>query len=366
MRVLFVDDDRNVLEVFQSVLQSREASWHMSFFTSSIDALAYLSEHDVDTIVTDIQMPGMDGFEFIRQIREGLGRRDVPIIAVTGLGESSLKRRLLDLGATDLLEKPVSNEDLIARLKSTLLIKSQQDELKAYSESLEKIVAQRTQALEDSRLDILWRLGKAAECRDEETGHHIIRVSLYSRLLAEGLGLDGASTERIFLTSPLHDVGKIAIPDAILLKPGKLSDDQWTIIKTHCEEGARILCGDSLAMKVYYQLQGRLVSARSEVGPLLKTAAVIALSHHEKWDGSGYPKGLSGDTIPLEGRIVALADVYDALSSKRPYKSPLAEANILGILNGGIGTHFDPDVHAAFERLKKNFFEIRQTYADEA
>ncbi len=364
MRILFVDDDLNVLEAFRRILHSRKESWHMSFLSSPEEALTYLSEHDVDTIVTDIQMPKMDGFELMRRVREELCRRDVPIIVVTGLGDASLKRRALNLGATDLLDKPVNGEDLIARLQSALLIKSQQDELKAYSESLEKIVAQRTRELADSRLDILWRLSKAAECRDEETGHHIIRVSLYCRALAEGLGLDAASTERIFLTSPLHDVGKIAIPDAILLKPGRLNDDEWTIMKTHCDAGARILCDESQGMKVYHELQGRPGPARHETVPLLQTAAAIALSHHEWWDGSGYPRRLSGDAIPLEGRIVALADVYDALSSRRPYKPPVPEANILAILNEGVGTHFDPDVHAAFKRLEKIFREIRQTYVD--
>lgn len=366
MRILFVDDERNILEAFRRALRTQVHTWTMTFLDSPGEALQYLAEHPVDTIVTDIQMPGIDGFELIRQVREELGLREIPIIVVTGLGDTSLKRRALDLGATDLLSKPVDREDLIARLQSALQLKTQQDELKAYSEGLERLVAERTRELADSRLDILWRLGKAAEYRDEDTGQHILRVSLYCRRLAEGLGLDGESTERIFLTSPLHDVGKIAIPDAILLKRGRLDDDEWMIMRTHCEAGARILCDDSQGMKLYREMQGRAGSSRREALPLLQTAATIALSHHERWDGSGYPRGLSGEAIPLEGRIVALADVYDALSSRRPYKPPVAEADVLAILKAGAGTHFDPNVHATFEELVEAFREIRQTYVDNA
>ncbi len=365
MHVLFVDDDGHVLEAFQRILRSQEPVWAMRFFSDPREALAYLVDHEVDTIVTDIQMPEIDGFELIRRVREELRRPDVPIIVVTGLGDATLKRRALNLGATDLLNKPVSREDLIARVHSALLIKSQQDELKAYSESLEQLVAERTRELLDSRLDILWRLGKAAEYRDEETGRHIIRVSLYCRALAEALGLDEETTEAIFVASPLHDVGKIAIPDAILLKPGKLDDREWSVMKGHCEAGARILCDDSLGMKVYRELQGRGDLSRREVVPLLRTAATIALSHHERWDGSGYPRGLRGTAIPLEGRIVALADVYDALSSRRPYKPPMAESEIIDTLKAGVGAHFDPQVHAAFARLAGAFREIRQTYVDD-
>jgi putative two-component system response regulator len=311
-------------------------------------------------------MPEMDGFELLRQIREEHGRLDIPIIVVTGLGDAALKRRALDLGATDLLSKPVSREDLIARVQSALRIKSQQDELKAYNERLERLVAERTQELADSRLDVLWRLGKAAEYRDKDTGQHIVRVSLYCRALAEALGLDRESSEAIFLTSPLHDVGKIAIPDAILLKLGKLNDIEWAMMKRHCETGAQILCDESLGMKVYFELQGRSDSIRRQVVPLLRTAATIALSHHERWDGSGYPQGLVGEAIPLEGRIVALADVYDALSSRRPYKPALSEAEVIAILHDEADGHFDPTVYAAFERLVGTFREIRRIYADEA
>jgi putative two-component system response regulator len=362
MHVLFVDDEPNVAEAFRRALHSQEQVWDMTFLTSAKEALAHLTDHAVDTIVTDVQMPGMDGFELIRQIREVQGRVDIPIIVVTGLSDAALKRRALDLGATDLLSKPVSREDLIARVQSALRIKSQQDELKTYSTHLEQLVAERTQELADSRLDVLWRLGKAAEHRDKDTGHHIVRVSLYCRALAEALGLERECSETIFLTSPLHDVGKIAIPDGILLKPGKLSDIEWAVMKRHCETGAQILCEEPLGMKVYFELQGRAGYAHRQVVPLLQAAAAIALSHHERWDGSGYPQGLIGEAIPLEGRIVALADVYDALSSRRPYKPPLSEAEVFAILNDEAGRHFDPTVHAAFERLVGTFRDIRHTY----
>ncbi len=365
MQILFVDDERNVLEAFRRALHPQERIWDMRFFSDAREALDHLAGHEVDTIVTDIQMPEVDGFELIRRIREELSLLDVPIIVVTGLGDAALKRRALDLGATDLLSKPVSGEDLRARLQSALHIKSQHDQLRAYSESLERLVAERTQELEDSRLDVLWRLSKAAEYRDEDTGQHIIRVSLYCRALAQALGLDAERAHGVFLTSPLHDVGKIAIPDAILLKPGRLNDTEWRVMKTHCEAGARILCDESLGMRVYRELQGRAAIPHRQVLPLLQTAATIALSHHERWDGSGYPHGLSGEAIPLEGRIVALADVYDALSSSRPYKPPMQEAEVVAALGDGVGKHFDPAVHAAFERIAPDFRDIRRAYSDE-
>ncbi|HBD08346.1 MAG TPA: two-component system response regulator, partial [Syntrophobacteraceae bacterium] len=346
-------------------LHSHQGAWNISFLTRAKAALAHLADHEVDTIVTDVQMPEMDGFELIRQIREERGRLDIPIIVVTGLGDAALKRRALDLGATDLLSKPVSREDLIARVQSALRIKWQQDELKAYSEGLERLVAERTLELADSRLDVLWRLGKAAEYRDKDTGQHIIRVSLYCRVLAEALGLDRDFTDAIFLTSPLHDIGKMAIPDAILLKPGKLSDSEWVVMKCHCEAGAQILCDESLGMKIYFELQGREGGPRHQAVPLLQTAATIARSHHERWDGNGYPKGLIGEAIPLEGRIVALSDVYDALSSKRPYKAALPEAEVITVLKAEAGKHFDPAVHAAFEGLVGIFREIRHTYVED-
>jgi putative two-component system response regulator len=365
MSVLFVDDEPNVLEAYRRALHSHQGAWNISFLTRAKTALAHLADHEVDTIVTDVQMPEMDGFELIRQIREERGRLDIPIIVVTGLGDAALKRRALDLGATDLLSKPVSREDLIARVQSALRIKSQQNQLKAYNEHLEDLVAQRTQELADSRLDVLWRLGKAAEHRDTDTGQHIVRVSLYCRSLAEKLGLDRDRIESVFVASPLHDVGKIAIPDAILLKPGKLTEGEWLVMKTHCAVGVRILCDESLGMRIYFEMRGREGGARHPAVPLLQTAATIALSHHERWDGTGYPGGLAGEAIPLEGRMVALADVYDALASRRPYKAALPDSEVVAAIAAGAGKHFDPAVHAAFEGLVKTFREIRYTYGED-
>jgi putative two-component system response regulator len=246
-----------------------------------------------------------------------------------------------------------------------LQIKSQQDELKAYGKSLELLVAERTQELADSRLDVLWRLGKAAEYPDEDTGQHIVRVSLYSLTLAEALGFERQTSENLFLTSPLHDAGKIGIPDGILLKPGKLNEIECAVMQRHCEIGAQILCDESLGMRSYLQLQGRKGDIDHQTVPILQTAATVAMSHHERWDGAGYPRGLAGETIPLEGRIVALADVYDALSSKRPYKEAFPEEDMVATLKCEAGRHFDPAVHAAFERVAETFREIRHTYTDE-
>jgi response regulator RpfG family c-di-GMP phosphodiesterase len=219
----------------------------------------------------------------------------------------------------------------------------------------------------ESELGVMWRLAKAAEYRDEETGNHVIRVGCYSRLVAEALRLERTFVEKVFLTAPLHDVGKIGIPDAILRKPGKLTPAEWTMMKTHCQIGAEILRDDAKAMEVYYTWKGKDAPRRSgkQLDPLRQVACRIALSHHEWFDGTGYPFGLAGDDIPLEGRIVAVCDVYDALLSARPYKRALHEDEALAIIRSEVGSHFDPEVHRAFELRQDELRAVREDFVDE-
>ncbi len=365
-RILFVDDEANVLNALRRSLRDLRERWDLHFLTDPERALVAIRASDFDTIVTDVRMPGMDGLELIRCIREIPGYEDVPIVVLTGNSEADLKRRALDMGAVDLLNKPVATEDLIARVSSALRIRQQQEQLREYSAELERQVAQRTQELADSRLDILWRLGNAAEYRDEDTGYHVVRVGLYARCLGEALGLDRRLTENLFMVSPLHDVGKIGIPDSILLKPGRLDPEEMATMRRHCEIGGSILCGESVGMKVCFKIEGRNLPFGGLRNALLVSAARVALSHHEKWDGSGYPRGQRGQDIPLEGRIVALADVFDALSSERPYKPAYPEEKVLSIIRENNGTHFDPAVVDAFERQLDTFRAIRAEYSDPA
>ena len=228
-------------------------------------------------------------------------------------------------------------------------------------------VRERTRELGRSQQEIIWRLGKAAEYRDEETGNHVMRVGAYSRLLAERLGLPSDFVQGLFLTSPLHDVGKIGIPDKILLKPGKLTPEEWKIMERHCVIGAAILMQYPRGMQPF--LAWNRINAASDSSPtengLLKMAASIALTHHERWDGQGYPMGMPGKDIPLESRIVALADTYDAMSLARPYAPAFPREKVIQTIRDEDGSHFDPDVCAAFEQSLDEFGTIHALFADE-
>ena len=357
-RILFVDDEPNVLDGLRRMLRAERDRWDMSFVDGAHAALDEMRSVSFDAVVSDVNMPGIDGSALLTEIRSNDRTRDIPVIILTGRNESGIKQRAPDLGATDLLNKPVDPQDLIARLRSAILLKEYQDELKAQNVILEMKVEQRTAELANSRLDIIWRLGKVAEYRDEETGNHVVRVGCYSRVIAETLGADREFVEMLFVTSPLHDLGKIGIPDAILLKRGPLNEEEWEIMKQHCAIGAEILCEESKVMNAFLAWRGGRTCGHdgNTRNPILKIASSIALTHHEWWDGTGYPAGYAGEDIPLEARILALSDAYDVLCFERPYKPARPEAEALKIIRDEGGRHFDPEVHAAFE---KSIAELR-------
>ena len=362
-KLLFVDDEPHVLASMERVLRSHRAEWDASFVTSPLEAWDRIQAGQVDLLVSDLNMPELSGLELLGRITFSERATQLPVIIVTGLGERTLRRQALELGATDLLSKPVDTDDLIARIRNALRLKAYQDELKNYNEVLEKRVQQRTAQLARSRLSVICRLAKAAEYRDEDTGNHVIRVGYYCRAIASALGLDKDFVETLLLTAPLHDIGKIGIPDAILLKPGKLAPEEWVIMKQHCEIGARILEEDLKSLPIFEGCLGldSQGGQSHQPDPLLHVAGIIALNHHEKWNGQGYPRNLSGAAIPLEARIVAVSDVFDALTSVRPYKPAFSDERALAIIREGIGQHFDPEVAAAFE---VSFDEIRAVRAD--
>ena len=364
--ILFVDDDSNFLDGIRRMLNGHRNRWEMTFVISVDEALKQVESGKVDTIVSDVMLPGKGGFDLLKEMSDLDAARHVPVILMTGAEEREFKRRALDLGATDLLSKPIDPDDLIARLRNALRLKAYQDEIFAHNEILEQKVQERTSALNASRLDLIWRLAKIAEFRDEDTGNHILRVGSFSRVLAETLGLSCDRADMLFLTSPLHDIGKIGIPDKILLKPGKLNPQEWTTMKQHCVLGAQILRHDAwlLPPSLVADMQGLRPGADEADNPLLKMASTIALTHHEWWDGTGYPKGLSGEAIPLEARIVAVADVYDALFSVRPYKAAFPEEMVLSIMKQKVGKHFDPEVYDAFAKSIERLTAIRIKLAD--
>ncbi|MDR3566637.1 MAG: response regulator [Syntrophobacteraceae bacterium] len=365
-RVLFVDDDPNFLEGIRRSLKNFRYEWDLAF-AESVDQAIDLAQFDPpDVVISDYQMPVKNGFDLVREMRAIPSVQNASIIILTGNMDTSAKRKALDLGATDLLNKPVDREELIARIRNSLRLKEYEDTIRRHNQELELRVWERTQQLELSRLDIIWRLAKAGEYRDEETGNHIIRVGHYSRIICDRLRLASELTHRLFLGAPLHDIGKIGVPDAILLKEGRLSPEERAVMMKHCEIGSNILLEPPIGLSRYLTCMGFAPeqSTNHYVNPLLETAASIAMGHHEKWDGSGYPQGLSGEAIPLECRIVALADVYDALRSNRPYKPAYSVKKSLEIMGESADTHFEPRLLAILENSVSEIEAILSDYSD--
>ena len=366
-RILFVDDDLNILHSLERLLYKQHDVWEMCFVSSAGEALKKTRGEGFDAIILDVSMPEMNGFDFLTALRESEETKDIPVVILTGNSDSSFKRHALDLGATDLLCKPAFCEDLVARIQSMLRLKSNQDQIKNQNEILDRKVKERTIELEESRQDIVWRLAKAGEYHDDETGNHTLRVACYCQAIASELGMFNGFTDRLFIASPLHDIGKIGVPDAILLKKGKLTSEERKTMQSHCAIGSAIL-QENAKSETYRltRLYGNASFTRSRAQiSLLKMASNIAMSHHEKWDGSGYPQGLAGEDIPLEARIAALADVYDALRSERPYKPAFPEDKTLRIIKEEVNGHFDPSILAAFWKVSDAIRYIREEFSDE-
>jgi len=365
--ILFVDDEVNILEGIHRTLRHKRSVWEMNYARSVNEALHLLNNKNIDAVVSDVSMPGKDGFALLSAVRNTKHISDIPVTILTGLNDRGIKRRALDMGATDLLSKPVDPDEFVARINNMLRLKSYQDEIKAHQELLEQKVRVRTAELEASHIELIWQLSKAAEYRDTDTGNHVVRVGYYSHVLAETLGMNKRFSEMVFLTSPLHDVGKIGIPDHVLLKQGKLNADEWQVMRQHCEIGVKILRQEMYVIKDFKLLVSlkSLMNSVKRDNPFLTMASSIALNHHERWDGTGYPRGLKGEDIPLEARITAISDVYDALFSKRPYKPIFTEDKAFSEMYSGIGTHFDPEIFKAFEKSIETFSDIRYQFADD-
>ena len=345
--ILVVDDQLQNIELLEAFLAPQ--GYCILRAHSGDEALSMLDEHAIDLVLLDVMMPGMNGFEVTCRIREKPSFRQLPIMLVTALREKDDHIKGVEAGCDDFISKPVDKIELLARVRALLKVKAYHDLIDDYQKQLESEIAARTQelhqALADTKtasLEIIRRLSSASECKDEATGQHICRMSHYAAAVAKQMGLDSAKVELILYAAPMHDLGKIGIPDRILLKPAKLSPLEWEIMKKHTLIGADIL-------------------KNSEI-ELLRTAEVIARTHHEKWDGSGYPAGLRGLEIPLYGRIVAIADVFDAMTSTRPYKAAISMDTTLDTIRAGKGNHFDPEVVDAFFEILDEIRAIKQAY----
>jgi putative two-component system response regulator len=343
-KVLIVDDSEINLVLFDTLIKKLGGCEPVTFL-DPLAGLAWAQAHEVHLVIVDYMMPGLDGIEFIQRLRQSPGKQAVPILMITTNEQKKVLYEALDAGATDFLTKPIDRIEFLARVKNMLALSESRRQLADRAAWLADEVRKATAEILERERETVVRLSKAAEYRDPETGAHILRMAHYAALIARGMGLPLADQELLLLAAPLHDVGKVGIPDAILLKPGRLGPDELHIMKKHAEFGHQILDGS--------------------LSRVLQAGAVIAWTHHEKFDGSGYPRGLQGLEIPVFSRIVAVADVFDALTSPRPYKSAWALDRAVAHIQAGAGTSFDPDCVAALLSQWDDVLEIRQRFADE-
>ncbi len=348
-RILIVADEEYYRKMISSILTMQNYS--VAEARNGEEALGQLEVFLPDLILIDAKMPRMNGFEATRRLRANDDYALTPIVMEAELSVAGHKSSALNSGVDDFLPQPINVAELLARVRSLLKVRAYCKQMKNYQRELEIEVEKRTEQLRQSieeirsaSVDTINRLARAAEHKDEDTGSHIQRMSNYAAAVARRMGLTDGTVEAILHAAPMHDLGKIGIPDRILLKPGKLDPDEWEIMKQHTTIGARILDKSSSA--------------------LIRLAKVIALTHHEKWDGTGYPRGLKGTEIPLIGRIVAVADVFDALTSKRPYKNPFPLEKSFATIHESSGSHFDPDVVRAFFAVEDEILFYKNKYQD--
>jgi putative two-component system response regulator len=334
--ILVIDDVPENIDVLSGILGPH---YKVKAALDGVRGLAIAAEEPApDMVLLDVMMPGMDGYEVIRQLKRNARTRNIPVIFVTARSEEVDEELGFSMGAVDYITKPINPAIVLARVKSQLMLYSQNREL-------DRRVAERTRQLKQTRLQIIQRLGRAAEYKDNETGMHVLRMSHYSRLLAEATGASDDWVELLFNAAPMHDIGKIGIPDRVLLKPGKLDAQEWEIMKLHTVYGAQIM--------------GKHESE------LIQMASEVALTHHERWDGGGYPNGLAGEAIPLAGRIVAIADVFDALTSQRPYKKAWTVDAAATLIRDAAGQHFDPGLARVFLERLPEMLEIKDQYVED-
>ncbi len=342
-RLLIIDDNSANVELLEEILSSEGYSSVLGITDSRKAEQMYIS-YRPHLVLLDINMPYFDGYQVMEQFKKIEEESYIPVLVLTALQDKETRIRALSEGAQDFLTKPFDQLETTTRIENMLKVRLLHDRVKNQNVILEQKVQERTLELQETRLEIIYRLGRAAEYRDNETGQHIIRVSHMCKLLGSLSGVSDQEAELIFSASPMHDIGKIGIADSILLKPGKLNHEEWEAMQTHSTIGEDLLGGH-----------------KSE---LMLTARDIALNHHEKWNGSGYPQGLKGTKIPVEGRITAIVDTFDALTSRRPYKDPYPVEKACAIIQEERGQHFDPELTDIFLANIDQFVQIKNKFAD--
>lgn len=341
--ILIVDDEPANVRLIEKILMTVGYT-NVVGIQNAQEVLPLYQEHGCDLILLDIDMPELDGFGVMEQLNKFTDGNIPPVLILTAQHMQSFRQRAFDLGARDYVTKPFDTGELLSRVRNLLEVQMAQKYMRHQNEILEKKVLARTNELQDTRLQVVRRLGRAAEYRDNETGLHIIRMSTIASLLGEAAGMNAYESDLLLNAASMHDIGKIGIPDHILLKQGKLNAEEWEIMKTHTQIGADILSGDD--------------------SDLMIMAHNVALTHHEKWNGEGYPNRISGEVIPLVGRITALADVFDALTSARPYKKPWQIESAVELISSESGRHFDPDLVTLFLDKLPEIREINETYVE--
>lgn len=365
-KIMIVDDEPLNVMTFR---QHLKMEGYEKFVTTSDarEALHLLRSERPDVLLLDIRMPEVSGLDIMRVAGLDPVLQHIPVLILTAASDPATRKQALDLGASDFLQKPIDPNELLPRVRNAIVIKKHYDMASSETARLEQQIERRTRQLEATRQQLILCLARAAEHRDNDTGNHVVRVGRYTAIIARQMGYPKNRLEMLEQAAQLHDVGKIGIPDSILFKPGKLGFDEYELMKRHCALGRQIIEPISEKewniLKTHTRIGESMLHVRSS--SLLMLAARIAQTHHERWDGKGYPLGLMGEDIPLEGRIVAVADVFDALSSKRPYKEPFPRQRCFDILLEGRGTQFDPAVIDAFFDCSNEIVEIQLQLMDE-
>jgi len=342
--ILIVDDQEMNVRLLEKILENAGYT-HITCTTESRDVEKLYQENDFDLLLLDIRMPHMDGFAVMEKLNTIEKDSYVPVLVLTAQNDQETRLHALELGAKDFLTKPFDQTEVLLRINNLLEVRLLHQQQLNQNRVLDERVKERTRELNETRLEVIRRLGRAAEFRDNETGYHIIRMSKFSQIIAVNHGLSTDQAELILNASPMHDIGKIGIPDQILLKPGKLDKQEWEIMKTHAAIGADILSGHN--------------------SELMNMASEIAMNHHEKFDGSGYPYGLVGEDIPITARIVAISDVFDALTSVRPYKKAWPVEEAVAEIHNCAGKHFDPALVDTFDKSLPEILDVRSQYQEE-
>ena len=365
-KIAIVDDEPLNVTVVRKHL--KRAGYSRFVGTSdSTEALDLIRGERPDLVLLDVMMPRVSGLDILHAMALDPSLSGIRVLVMTASQESRMKQVCLGLGAVDFLTKPLDPVEMNARVRNTLMQKRAADRLVEQNARLESEVTRRTDELVRSREEVVHCLARAAERRDDDTGHHVLRVGRYVGVIARNLGMGEDRVALLELAAQLHDVGKIGIPDEILFKPGRLDEQQIDLMRRHCAEGRQIIrplsAEDSRAMRTHTRMGSELLQV--DRSPLLQIAARIAQTHHERYDGTGYPLGLAGEDIPIEGRITAVADVFDALASKRPYKDPFPRQRCFDILEEGRGTHFDPQCLDAFFAASEEIVAIQLELMDD-